>query len=182
MLTQSGKTYAQIMNGIVHWIFTSSDLPEYNENTFIAVDVTTVSPQPQIGWSAGEVSGTWTFTAPAGPNSAQLAAAAAEAAIAAGVIITSAGTPALNSTYSLSQTSITKLTGTIVNILADGTFPGAESTQPWPDSSGDIHVFNDLATFKAFATAIAGYYSAVSTYGDSGGTHGSLPSNALSII
>jgi hypothetical protein len=64
MLTIPGKSYAHILSGIVHWIFTESDLPEFNADTFTAVDITNLSPQPAIGWTATETNGVWSFVAP----------------------------------------------------------------------------------------------------------------------
>lgn len=38
------KTYAHINAGKCHWLFTSIDLPEWNEEHFLAVDVTGAIP------------------------------------------------------------------------------------------------------------------------------------------
>lgn len=51
MIADQGKTYAQILNSKVHWIFTSEELPEWNEEQCPAVDITDMTPQPQVGWS-----------------------------------------------------------------------------------------------------------------------------------
>lgn len=57
-------TYAQIVSGSVHWVFTKTDLPEWNNEMCPAVDITTVSPQPEVGWTYdGD-----TFTAPPAPE------------------------------------------------------------------------------------------------------------------
>lgn len=37
---QAGKTYAQVVNGRCHKVFTAIDLPEWNENDITVVDVT----------------------------------------------------------------------------------------------------------------------------------------------
>lgn len=37
---KQGNTYAQVVDGRCHWIFTSDDLPEWNENDITVVDVT----------------------------------------------------------------------------------------------------------------------------------------------
>ena len=51
MKTINGHIYAQIQNGLVFWVFDSITLPEFNEDTFDAVDITSLSPQPALGWS-----------------------------------------------------------------------------------------------------------------------------------
>lgn len=37
---QQGKTYAQVLNGKCHWLFTATELPEWNEKDIMVVDVT----------------------------------------------------------------------------------------------------------------------------------------------
>lgn len=37
---QQGKTYAQVLDGKCHWLFTALDLPEWNENDITVMDVT----------------------------------------------------------------------------------------------------------------------------------------------
>ena len=60
MQASPNSTYAQILNGVIHWIFTASDLPEWNPSDFTAVDITSVSPTPQVGWLYDAVSGAFT--------------------------------------------------------------------------------------------------------------------------
>lgn len=50
MKTQIGRTYAQIQNSRVVWIFTQADLPEFNEHDIDVVDITSLKPSPQLGW------------------------------------------------------------------------------------------------------------------------------------
>lgn len=47
MRAEQGKTYAQILNGKCHWIFTAEDLPEWNDDHILVVDVT--GDIPSIG-------------------------------------------------------------------------------------------------------------------------------------
>lgn len=44
MKAQIGNTYAQIVRGKVHWIFTSNELPEWNSDHIQVVDVTAGAP------------------------------------------------------------------------------------------------------------------------------------------
>ena len=48
---QLGKTYAQIVNGRCHWIFTQVQLPEYNDNHIQVVDVTGNVPSVGDDWN-----------------------------------------------------------------------------------------------------------------------------------
>lgn len=55
-------TYAQILGGEVHWIFTADDLPEWcdksdrppHDHYIQAVDITGRQPAPAIGWTYDE--------------------------------------------------------------------------------------------------------------------------------
>jgi hypothetical protein len=118
---------------------------------------------------------------PPAPSAAQVAQAAAGAALASGLVVTSTGTSSLNGTYSVNPTSIGNVNAVVTYILLNGTFPKGASTFGWADASGGLHVFPNVTVFKAFATAFADYVSAVSEYADSGGTVGSIPSNAVTI-
>lgn len=50
MQAVEGRTYAQIQHGKVHWLFTKTELPEWNEAMMQAVDVTAIDPKPPVGW------------------------------------------------------------------------------------------------------------------------------------
>lgn len=43
MLAKQNKVYAQILNDTVHWIFTSNELPEWNEEDIKVIDITNLS-------------------------------------------------------------------------------------------------------------------------------------------
>lgn len=66
------KTYAQVLNGVLHWKFQQDDAPEFAENIKI-VDISSISPKPEEGWLFDDATGK--FTAPAGPSVAALRAA-----------------------------------------------------------------------------------------------------------
>ena len=109
-------------------------------------------------------------------NAAQVAAAAA---LAAGLALTSTGTPALNGTYALSPTSLTQIAEVREDLLANGgTFSEGGASFVWADSAGSTHTFNPT-NFAAFAAAVAKYVEAVEEYADTG--TGSIPSNAVTI-
>lgn len=58
MIAQQAHSYAQIVNGKIQWIFTSAELPEWadsseqpnNPYTITAIDITGITPAPQVGW------------------------------------------------------------------------------------------------------------------------------------
>ena len=50
MIAIEGRTYAQIQNGICWWIFTSAELPEWNNDDCPAVDVTDNVPNVGDTW------------------------------------------------------------------------------------------------------------------------------------
>ncbi len=90
--------------------------------------------------------------APPAPTLAEQAAAA----LAAGLIITSISTPALNGTYSIDESAQARINRVAVYLQINGTFPGSTNTITWLDISGGKHSF-DAAQFKALATAIGDY-------------------------
>ena len=51
MIAQKNKAYAQIVGGVVRWIFTRAQLPEWADEAFLAVDITDQHPQPGEGWT-----------------------------------------------------------------------------------------------------------------------------------
>lgn len=76
------KTHARIEGGNVAEIVTPAmdsegaeiqiDARFHSDIVAALVDVTTVNPAPQVGWSATQIAGVWTFAAPAGPTLADL--------------------------------------------------------------------------------------------------------------
>lgn len=93
-----------------------------------------------IGWSyAGG-----TFTAPAAP-APQVCA------------ITSTGTSAISGSYAppdaTAQGQIAAVT--LYTQVNPGKFPGGASAFPWPDASGQAHVFSTSTAWLSFASAMA---------------------------
>lgn len=105
----------------------------------------------------------------------------AEAAMAAGIIITSTGTPSIDGTYSIGPASQANVNATVTYILLNNAFPRGQQTLPWATVDGTVHLFPSVAVFKAFATAFADFVAAVAVYADSNGTVGSIPSNQITI-
>lgn len=105
----------------------------------------------------------------------------AAAALAAGVALTSTGTPGLNGTYSCTAQSVSNVANVTTYILRNNKFPGGVSQMPWMDVNSVPHVFPDVATFDNFATKFADFVAACQIYSDSNGQIGSIPSNAITI-
>jgi hypothetical protein len=106
----------------------------------------------------------------------------AAAAIAAGIVVTSNATPDLDGTYPVDPATQVKLNSAITYLMMNNAFPPASATTlPWYDSAGNLHTFTSLATFKAFATALADFVAHIDIYTSSNGASGSIPSNAITI-
>ncbi|MBW4089886.1 MAG: hypothetical protein HIU82_02085 [Proteobacteria bacterium] len=148
MQATAGHTYAQIVNGLVHWIFGAADMPQWNAAQITVVDITGVSPAPAVGWSYSDGG----FTAPPSPPAPTLAQQAA-ALITGGIAITSSGTPALNGTYSTGAAAQQNAAHMMGFINANGKFPGTSGTLVWLDAAGQPHTFATTAEFGAFYTA-----------------------------
>lgn len=50
MKAENGRIYAQVVNGRFHWRFTAAELPEWNNDDCPAIDITDLTPQPEVGW------------------------------------------------------------------------------------------------------------------------------------
>jgi hypothetical protein len=82
MKAEIGKRYAQIVGGKCHWIFTSAELPEWQDDAFVTVDVTD-KPQVVTGYihDGGDA-----FSPPPPRDPAEIAEEARRAALRADAI------------------------------------------------------------------------------------------------
>jgi hypothetical protein len=96
----------------------------------------------------------------AAENAGASAQATYGAAIGAGLIIASTGTPALDGTYPIGPSDQLDIEAEIDSILVNGVFTNGQATRGWPDISGASHTFS-VAQFKTLATAIAQYVDAL---------------------
>lgn len=104
----------------------------------------------------------------------------AQALIAAGCEIVSAGTPALNGTYSCDDAAQGKLNRMYSLIQRNGgAFPGGLTSLPWPDASGAVHVFPSVTEFLDFEAAIGVFALACEMVKTTGA--GSLPTQPVDI-
>lgn len=119
--------------------------------------------------------------APPTLTAAQVAAATAASAMAAGLAITSTSTPALNGTYPVDEIKQTQIGQVEVYIQKNGKFPGSSGTSlAWFDISGTAHIFTSTALFSEFATAVADYVADLDLYGASA-PGATLPAASITI-
>lgn len=79
-----------------------------------------------------------------------------EAALGAGIGITSASTPALDGTYAIDAEAWGEITGQMACISAGIGLPLDAGTVAWPDTAGDPHPFT-AAKFLDFAKVVRDY-------------------------
>jgi len=105
-----------------------------------------------------------TLVAPTPPTAQQQASqsssASAQAAISAGLSITSANTPALNGTYAVDPLSQMDIIAIETSLNAGKGFPGGATAFGYPDTSGVMHAFT-AADFADFAVAVRDYVYAL---------------------
>ncbi|MDR3415024.1 MAG: hypothetical protein P4L83_02465 [Nevskia sp.] len=151
------NTFALIANGTVAQI----SAVEFSVHPdFVWVDISTVSPAPQTGWSATQAGGVWSFSAPPAPSALTLAQQA-EALLGMGLSITSTGTLALSAVIFPTDSDTQQwINSEMIALLNSGfvTFADGEATIDWPDSTGTGHPMTP-AQFRAIAGAIGAFVS-----------------------
>lgn len=113
------------------------------------------------------------------PPPAPTLAQQAQAALLAGVQVTSTSTPALNGTYNIDVSAQAKIAATSAYILRNGSFYKGQTTLPWVDAAGAPHVFPSTTIFQDFATAVGDYVYELDMIVTSG--TGTLPSSSITI-
>jgi hypothetical protein len=88
------------------------------------------------------------------------------------VQVVSTSTPALSATYGFDAISQAKMMAVTDYILQNGKFPAGMTSLPYPDASGNMHLFT-VAQFQALATVLADYVTAL--------TLGQTPATPLTI-
>ena len=122
--------------------------------SMVWLDLSQFTPQPDIGWTAVETNGAWSFTPP--PAIAPTLAQQAAAALDVGCQIVSAGTPALDGTYACNLIAQQRLTSIQTRINAGLGLPLGSATIDWLDTGGTAHAFT-AAQFTTLAAAIGDY-------------------------
>ena len=110
------------------------------------------------GMTATQITAVQNVYAAHNPATVPLAMQAANA-IAAGVQVSSTGTPAINGTYALDAQSLANIVAIAAEIANGKGFPGGGATYDYPDAAGTFHTFPTTPAFVNFATAIASYVS-----------------------
>lgn len=84
-------------------------------------------------------------------------------AIASGVQIISASTPAISGTYSIDAQSISNIEAQQLSILTRNLFTNGQTTRNWIDTSGVPHTFPSTAVFTVWAEAVGFYVDQLQT-------------------
>ncbi|HLJ64256.1 MAG TPA: hypothetical protein VKT70_09130 [Stellaceae bacterium] len=169
------KTYAQIVGGqVVEIIATAADITTLYHPSLLWIDITSVMPAPQLGWSYSN----GTFAPPPPPPPPTLAQTA-QAMLAGGCQISSSANPGLSATYACDPQSQSKIMATALYIQVNGKFPAKQATLIWADITGAPRVFGAPPEFSAFATAVGDFVAALDLV--IGGASTSLPAQPMAI-
>lgn len=121
---------------------------------------------------------------PPPPTPAQKGAAALASFIGAGLVVTSAGTPELNGTYSITGDAQANIASEAQFVSTFNEFTnGATTNMPWVLQNGSIVEWPTTTEFMAFAKALAQLVSAakIAAAQIAAGQSVSMPSNAVTI-
>lgn len=140
------SSWALIINDRVHELTTMDPAGRFNAE-MVWVDVTAIVPAPDEGWAAAQSGGAWQFTAPeiAPPSLADQALSELITRLAAGIAITSTGTPALDASYALDTVTMDQV-GAVARDFASGLgLPNNAGTFAYPDIAGIPRTFTGAA-------------------------------------
>ena len=137
----------------------NSSSVQRSDGALIPDDARNLDWQAYQAWVA---SGNMATPVPA-PTSAQAAASNYANAIAAGLAVASASTPALNATYGVDPTAQANITAIVTGIAAGLGLPGGGSSFTYLDATGGPHAMTQTQ-FIALAQAIRGYVYALDLY------------------
>ncbi len=103
----------------------------------------------------------------------------AGSALLVGLTVLSTGTPAINGTYGVGATSLTRINAVSTYIMVNAKFPIGLSEFPMLDTDGMTHLFPNISLFQAWATAIADYVATLDMILLTG--TGSIPPSTVTI-
>jgi len=149
MFLISGAAYAQTG----YQLTSGATITRLSDSASIPSDPANTDYAAYLAWKAA---GNTALPVPA-PSAAQVAQAQYSAAIAAGIAVTSTGSPALNGTYAVAPDAQAHLNAVATYIAVNSRFPRGASALTWFDLGGAPHTFTATATFQAFASALADY-------------------------
>lgn len=98
--------------------------------------------------------------------------------LAAGLAVTSTGTPALDGTYAADPQTQSDLMAEVLSLAVNSAFTNGTASLGWPDIYGAYHTFN-ATQFKALATALGAFAGALKPIIAS--NSGTLPSASVTI-
>jgi hypothetical protein len=133
-----------------------------HEDFVFTTDISTLDPQPQFGWAAALVDGTWNFTAPPAPPAPTFAQQAL-IALGAGLAITNTGDEALplsGTVFPTDPVTTQKIGLVITTLTATQAFPGGATSFPMQDASGTWHIMTPKQ-YLIVAGALSSYVAAL---------------------
>lgn len=142
---------------VAQLVTVDGDITELFHSGIIGPDVTNVSPQPQVGWTYTVAAGTFAAPATIAPTAAQ----EANTLLAAGLAITSTGTPSINGTYACDDAQQDTITKLQTYIAKNGVFPGGLSSVQLRLTNGSTVAIPSVALFQEIATAIGDFVAEV---------------------
>ena len=104
----------------------------------------------------------------------------AAVAIAAGVTITSASTPAINGTYACDAAAVADIGAETLSVIVTQQFTNGATSIQWPLANGTLITFPGPQVFQAWAVAVSRYVSACKQYA-SGAQGATLPASTVGI-
>lgn len=164
--------FALIIEGTVAQL-EPAEFPVHESWTWI--DVSGLSPTPQVGWSYKNGQ----FAAPPPPPAPPLPQQALQA-FTLGLSVTSTANAALSGVYPVDSVTCDHVQSEVIALLLSNgtTFADGTASVAWIDMEGALHTFN-AAQFKSLALAIGAYVAAL--FKVMNGTLSSLPPNTATI-
>jgi hypothetical protein len=117
-----------------------------SDGAIIPVDAKNLDWAAYIGWLAV-------------PNTPSPARAAPPPSLPPTVAVVSTGTPSLSGTYLIGSEQTGDMTGVILGLVVNGTFPNGGTSYGWPDAGSTLHTFT-ISQFKAFSSGVLAYVAA----------------------
>ncbi|HEY1857590.1 hypothetical protein [Acidocella sp.] len=179
------STYARIAGAVIAEILTPRSgftLAQCFAPAIVAqcTEIDGITPAPQVGWSATETSGVWSFAAPVAPT--PTLGQAATALVAAGLTVTSTSTPALNGVYNVQSGVAFGQQDIATEAQFISTFSeftnGTSTALEWPLLNGTVVTFTTTTAFLNFAKVVAQFIAAVKSAMAMSGT---LPAASVTI-
>lgn len=166
--------YAEIVAGAVSNVAVAAASSYLPSGTWVEIDA--ISPRPGIGWAYASGA----FTAPTVTPPSVTPQSAYAAFLAAGAVVTSTGTPALNGTYDIDLATQLSITTEAAFVNAFAEFSNGTTTNfPWQLANGTVVYFPTTAAYMGFVKVIATLVTTAKLSMNAGLT--TMPSNSITI-